>query len=107
MAIPKGNEAGSRADNLCRRRRISSAPFYACRKKFAGMAISDATRLRQFDQPLPWGSPAGASEINSHPVVVSGLPAATRSRHSHSGRTVFLGIGFSPAALCLPCPPHP
>lgn len=45
IAILKENEAGARVDELCRRHGISSATFYAWRKKFGGMEASDAKRL--------------------------------------------------------------
>lgn len=45
----KENEAGARVDELCRRHGISSATFYAWRKRFGGMEASDAKRLRELE----------------------------------------------------------
>ncbi len=45
----KENEAGARVDDLCRRHGISSATFYAWRKKLGGMQASDARRLRELE----------------------------------------------------------
>lgn len=44
-ATPKG----AKVDDLCRRHGISTATFYAWRKKFGGMEASDAKRLREFE----------------------------------------------------------
>jgi putative transposase len=49
IAALKENEAGVRVDELCRRHGISSATFYAWRKKFGGMEASDAKRLRELE----------------------------------------------------------
>ncbi len=49
IAIVKENEAGSKVDDLCRRHGISSATFYAWRKKFGGMEVSDAKKLRELE----------------------------------------------------------
>ena len=49
IAMLKENEAGAGVDELCRRHGISSATFYAWRKKFGGMEASDAKRLRELE----------------------------------------------------------
>lgn len=49
IAVLKENEAGARVDELCRRQGISTATFYAWRKKFGGMEASDARRLRELE----------------------------------------------------------
>lgn len=49
IAVLKENEAGARVDDLCRRHGISSATFYAWRKKLGGMQASDAKRLRELE----------------------------------------------------------
>ena len=38
------------ADELCRGSGISSATFYAWKKKYGGMSVSEAKRLRQLEQ---------------------------------------------------------
>ena len=45
----KEHEAGAKVDELCRRYGISTATFYAWRKKFGGMEASDAKRLRELE----------------------------------------------------------
>lgn len=49
IAIVKENEAGAKVDELCRRHGISTATFYAWRKKFGGMEASDAKKLRDLE----------------------------------------------------------
>lgn len=49
IGVLKENEAGATVDELCRRHGISSATFYAWRKKFGGMEVSDAKRLRELE----------------------------------------------------------
>ena len=49
IAILKENEAGAKVDELCRRHGISSATFYAWRKKLGGMEASDAKKLRDLE----------------------------------------------------------
>ncbi len=48
-AVLKENEVGARVDELCRRHGISTATFYAWRKKFGGMEASDAKKLRELE----------------------------------------------------------
>ena len=38
------------ADELCRDAGISQATFYAWKKKYGGMSVSEAKRLRQLEQ---------------------------------------------------------
>ncbi|MEM8594926.1 MAG: transposase [Pseudomonadota bacterium] len=40
---------GAKVDELCRRHGISSATFYAWRKKFGGMEASDARKLHDLE----------------------------------------------------------
>jgi putative transposase len=54
IAIRKENEAGWRVDNLCLRFGISSAPFYAWRKKLGGMEFSNAKKLRELETENAW-----------------------------------------------------
>lgn len=49
ISVLKENEAGSKVDDLCRRHGISPATFYAWRKKFGGLEVSDAKRLRDLE----------------------------------------------------------
>ncbi|MEL7304118.1 MAG: transposase [Pseudomonadota bacterium] len=49
IAVIKENEAGAKVDELCRKHGISSATFYAWRKKFGGMEASDAKKLRELE----------------------------------------------------------
>ena len=45
IAILRGQEAGAKTADVCRRHGISSATFYAWMAKYGGMAVSDAKRL--------------------------------------------------------------
>lgn len=49
IGVLKEHEAGAKVDELCRRYGISTATFYAWRKKFGGMEVSDAKRLRELE----------------------------------------------------------
>jgi len=49
IALLKENEAGAKVDSLCRREGVSTATFYAWRKKFGGMEASDAKKLRELE----------------------------------------------------------
>lgn len=49
IGVLKEHEAGAKMDELCRRHGISSATFYAWRKKYAGMEASEAKRLRELE----------------------------------------------------------
>lgn len=49
IAILKQSEAGVPTDKLCRQHGVSRATFYAWRRKFRGMEIADAKRLRQLE----------------------------------------------------------
>ena len=50
IGILRHAEAGVRVVDLCRQNGISDATFYKWRSEFGGMNISDAKRLRQFEE---------------------------------------------------------
>ena len=49
VAILKESEAGTPTKELVRRHGISQNTFYAWRKKYGGMEVSDAKRLKQLE----------------------------------------------------------
>ena len=49
IAVLKENEAGAKVDDLCRRHGISTATFYAWRRKYGGMDASEAKRLGELE----------------------------------------------------------
>lgn len=49
IAILKEHAAGLSATELCRKHGISDATFYTWRKKYGGMEVSDARKLRSLD----------------------------------------------------------
>ena len=49
IKILKESEAGAKTGELCRRHGISNQTFYLWRKKYDGMDVSDAKRLRQLE----------------------------------------------------------
>ena len=49
IAILKENEAGVSPSELCRRHGISDATFYNWRKKYGGLEVSEAKRLKSLE----------------------------------------------------------
>jgi len=49
IGVLKESEAGSKTDDVCRRHGISTATFYAWRKKYGGLEVSEARRLRELE----------------------------------------------------------
>ena len=49
VSILKENEAGVSASELCRKHGMSDATFYNWRKKYGGMTVSDAHRLKELE----------------------------------------------------------
>jgi putative transposase len=49
IAVLKESEAGAKTKELCRRHGISEATFYNWKAKYAGMTVSEARRLREFE----------------------------------------------------------
>ena len=49
VGVLKEHEAGAKVDEICRRHGISTATFYTWRKKFGGMEVTDAKRLRELE----------------------------------------------------------
>lgn len=49
IGILREQDAGAKTAELCRRHGISSATFYAWKAKFGGMEVSDAKRLKAFE----------------------------------------------------------
>jgi putative transposase len=50
IAILKKGEAGIAPAELCRRHGISDATFYTWRKKYGGMEVSEAKRLKTLEE---------------------------------------------------------
>lgn len=46
----KQAESGTTVDEICRKMGISQATFYAWRKKFGGLGVSELRRLRQLEE---------------------------------------------------------
>lgn len=49
ISILKENEVGVAVSELCRKHGMSDATFYNWRKKYGGMSISDARRLKELE----------------------------------------------------------
>ena len=49
IAVLKEAEAGAKTKDLCRRHGISEATFYNWKAKYAGMTVSEARRLKDFE----------------------------------------------------------
>ena len=50
IAILNESEAGASARELCRRHGISENTFYRWRKKYGGLQVNEARRLRQLEE---------------------------------------------------------
>ncbi len=50
IGILKEQDSGAKVDGICRRHGISQATFYAWRKKYGGMEISDARKLKALEE---------------------------------------------------------
>jgi putative transposase len=49
VGILKEQEAGAQTADLCRRHGISEQTFYTWKKKYGGMDVSEARRLKQLE----------------------------------------------------------
>lgn len=50
IGILKEHQAGMSAGDLCRKYGVSDATFYTWRKKYGGMELSDAKRLKALEE---------------------------------------------------------
>lgn len=50
IGILKEQEAGAKTADVCRKHGISDATFYTWRKKYGGMEVSDAKRLKALEE---------------------------------------------------------
>jgi putative transposase len=50
IGILKEAEAGKKSDELCREHGISKWTYYEWRKKYSGMTVSDAKKLRALEE---------------------------------------------------------
>lgn len=49
VKILKENQAGARAEDLCRKYNVSINTFYRWRQKYAGMEVSDIKKMRSLE----------------------------------------------------------
>ncbi len=49
ISILKENESGVAVSELCRKHGMSDATFYNWRKKYGGMSVSEARRLKELE----------------------------------------------------------
>ena len=49
IGVLKEAEAGAKVDDICRRHGVRSATFYGWRKKYGGMEVGEARRLRELE----------------------------------------------------------
>jgi putative transposase len=50
IKVLQEGEAGAKVDELCRRHGISRDTYYAWKKKFGGMGLPEARRLKQLEE---------------------------------------------------------
>jgi putative transposase len=50
IGVLKEGEAGAEIRELCRRHGITETTYYRWRKKYGGLEVSDARRLRQLEE---------------------------------------------------------
>jgi len=50
IAVLQEGEAGAKVDDLCRRHGISRDTYYAWNKKYGGMGVPEARRLKQLEE---------------------------------------------------------
>ncbi len=47
--FPKAGDAGTPVKELCRKHDVSDAAYYTWRKKYGGLSVSEARRLRELE----------------------------------------------------------
>lgn len=50
IAVLQEGEAGAKVDELCRRHGVSRETYYAWKRKYGGMSVSEARRLKQLEE---------------------------------------------------------
>ena len=50
FAVLAEADAGAKTEELCRRHGISRNTFYSWRKRYGGLSVSDASRLKQLEE---------------------------------------------------------
>jgi putative transposase len=50
IAVLQEGDAGARVDDLCRRHGSSRDTYYAWKKKYGGMGVPEARRLKQLEE---------------------------------------------------------
>lgn len=50
IAVLQEGAAGAKVDDLCRRHGISRDTYFAWKKKYGGMEVSEARRLKQLEE---------------------------------------------------------
>ena len=68
IGILKEHQAGMSAGDLCRKHGISDATFYTWRKKYGGMEVSEAKRLKALEGEEGTSPTAGVSPTNERQV---------------------------------------
>ncbi|AIK96621.1 transposase [Candidatus Paracaedibacter acanthamoebae] len=50
IGVPKGQEAGIKVAEICRRHRMSEATFYNWKAKYGALEVSEAKRLKSLEE---------------------------------------------------------
>lgn len=93
-------EAGGKADDICRRHAISQMKFYAWLQKNDGLEVSDARRLKALEEENVRLKPTRCRLRSKRCCRVH--PSPKGKRRFLSGRKVARGLRCRPPAI--PCP---
>lgn len=81
--MPKEQEAGAKAADLCRKHGISEATFYNWKAKCGGMEVSEAKRLKALEEKNARRTVSGYGRAPRASFKEMIGPAATRHAVAH------------------------
>ena len=73
-------DAGTPVGDLCRQLGVSDATFYAWKKRYAHLGVSELRRLRQLEEELSWLKRLGSDLLIDKHILLEALRKKSEAR---------------------------
>ena len=84
-------DAGTPVGDLCRQLGVSDATFYAWKKRYAHLGVSELRRLRQLEEEHSWWKRLGSDLLIDKHILLEALRKKSEARPPPGTRRVVSG----------------